>query len=69
MAAHSTVTVRDRVVQTASVHVIEPILDNEFHERSYGFRHGRSCHGALRHVEELLEAGYVFTVCSRSMRI
>jgi RNA-directed DNA polymerase len=55
-------TVRDRVVQTALVHVIEPILDNEFHERSYGFRHGRSCHGALRHVEKLLEAGYVFTV-------
>jgi RNA-directed DNA polymerase len=55
-------TVRDRVVQTALVHVIEPILDNEFHERSYGFRHGRSCHDALRCVEELLEAGYVYVV-------
>jgi len=55
-------TVRDRVVQTALVHVIEPILDNEFHERSYGFRHGRSCHDALRRVEELLEAGHVHVV-------
>jgi RNA-directed DNA polymerase len=55
-------TVRDRVVQTALVHVIEPILDNEFHERSYGFRHGRGCHDALRRVEELLEAGYVYVV-------
>lgn len=55
-------TVRDRVVQTALVHVIEPILDNEFHEQSYGFRHGRSCHAALRRVEELLEAGYVYVV-------
>lgn len=55
-------TVRDRVVQTALVHVIEPILDNEFHERSYGFRHGRSCHDALRRVEELLEGGYVYVV-------
>lgn len=55
-------TVRDRVVQTALVHVIEPILDNEFHEQSYGFRHGRSCHDALRRVEELLEAGYVYVV-------
>ena len=27
-------TVRDRVVQTALVNVIEPIFDNEFHERS-----------------------------------
>lgn len=55
-------TVRDRVVQTALVHVIEPILDNEFHEQSYGFRHGRSSHTALRRVEELLEAGYVYVV-------
>jgi RNA-directed DNA polymerase len=55
-------TVRDRVVQTALVHVIEPILDATFHERSFGFRHGRSCHDALRCVEELLEAGYVYVV-------
>jgi len=55
-------TVRDRVVQTALVHVIEPILDATFHERSYGFRHGRSCHDALRRVEELLDAGNVYVV-------
>jgi len=55
-------TVRDRVVQTAVVHVIEPILDATFHERSYGFRHGRGCHDALRRVEELLAAGYVYVV-------
>jgi RNA-directed DNA polymerase len=55
-------TVRDRVVQTALVHVIEPILDHEFHEQSYGFRHGRSCHQALRRVEELLESGHVYVV-------
>jgi RNA-directed DNA polymerase len=55
-------TVRDRVVQTALVHVLEPILDATFHERSYGFRHGRGCHDALRRVEELLEAGYVYVV-------
>lgn len=55
-------TVRDRVVQTALVNVIEPILDATFHERSYGFRHGRGCHDALRRVEELLEAGYVYVV-------
>ncbi len=54
--------VRDRAVQTALVHVIEPILDATFHERSYGFRHGRGCHDALRCVEGLLEAGYVYVV-------
>lgn len=55
-------TVRDRVVQTALVHVIEPILDATFHERSFGFRHGRGCHDALRSVEDLLNAGYVYVV-------
>jgi RNA-directed DNA polymerase len=55
-------SVRDRVVQTALVHVIEPILDATFHERSFGFRHGRGCHDALRCVEQLLEAGYVYVV-------
>ncbi len=55
-------TVRDRIVQTALVHVIEPILDATFHDRSFGFRHGRGCHHALRCVEKLLEAGYVYVV-------
>lgn len=55
-------TVRDRVVQTALVHVLEPIFDNTFHERSYGFRHGRGCFGALKKIEELLDAGYVYVV-------
>jgi RNA-directed DNA polymerase len=55
-------TVRDRVVQTALVHVIEPILDHTFHERSFGFRRGRGCHDALRVVEAQLEAGNVYVV-------
>jgi RNA-directed DNA polymerase len=55
-------TVRDRVVQTAVVHVLEPILDATLHERSFGFRHGRSCHDALRCVEAWLDAGYVYVV-------
>ena len=55
-------TVRDRVVQTALVHVIEPIFDASFHERSFGFRHGRGCHHALRCVDQLLADGYVYVV-------
>ena len=55
-------TVRDRVVQTALVHVIEPIFDQTFHDRSFGFRRGRSCHDALQVVEEQLDAGKVFVV-------
>lgn len=54
--------VRDRVVQKALVNVIEPILDHTFHDRSFGFRHGRSCRDALRIVEQKLSEGYVYVV-------
>ena len=54
--------VRDRVVQTALVHVLEPIFDVTFSPHSYGFRRGRGCHHALERVEELLESGYVYVV-------
>jgi RNA-directed DNA polymerase len=55
-------SVRDRVVQTALLHVLEPIFDVTFAEHSYGFRHGRGCHQALERVEALLHAGYVHVV-------
>lgn len=55
-------TVRDRVVQKAIVNVIEPILDHQFHERSFGFRRERGAHDALRIVEQKLEEGYVYVV-------
>ena len=55
-------TVRDRVVQRAVLDVIEPILDHQFHDRSFGFRHGVGAHDALRIVEQKLQAGYVYVV-------
>jgi RNA-directed DNA polymerase len=55
-------TIRDRVVQKAVLNVIEPILDHQFHERSFGFRHGRSAHDALRIVEQKIQDGYVYVV-------
>ncbi len=55
-------TVRDRVVQRAMLSVIEPILDHQFHERSFGFRHGVGAHDALRVVEQKLQEGYVYVV-------
>jgi RNA-directed DNA polymerase len=54
--------VRDRVVQTALLHVLEPIFDVTFAEHSYGFRHGRGCHHALERIESLLNEGYVHVV-------
>ena len=54
--------VRDRVVQTALRHVLEPIWEAEFAETSYGFRPGRGCLNALRRVDELLKQGNTFVV-------
>jgi RNA-directed DNA polymerase len=51
-------TVRDRVVQCALRMVLEPIFEREFAPHSYGFRPGRSCHDALRRVNELLQSGH-----------
>jgi RNA-directed DNA polymerase len=55
-------TVRDRLVQAAIVHVIEPIFERDFAEHSYGFRPGRGCKDALRRVDELIRAGYTHVV-------
>lgn len=55
-------TVRDRIVQAAIVHVIEPIFERDFAEQSYGFRPERGCKDALRRVDQLLKAGYTHVV-------
>jgi RNA-directed DNA polymerase len=52
-------TVRDRVVQTTLLQIIEPIFEQKFAEHSYGFRSGRSCHQALHRTKKLLNDGYV----------
>ena len=54
--------VRDRVVQAALRHLLEPIFERDFAEQSYGFRPGRSCLHALQRVEELLTNGYTWVV-------
>lgn len=55
-------TVRDRVVQRAVLHVLEPIFEREFAEHSYGFRPNRGCKDALRRVDGLLKRGYRYVV-------
>jgi RNA-directed DNA polymerase len=51
-------TVRDRVVQTAALLILEPIFEADFEACSYGFRPGRSAHLALKEIQEHLRAGY-----------
>jgi len=52
-------TLRDRVVQTAAVLILEPIFEADFEDCSYGFRPGRSAHQALDRIRESLKTGYV----------
>jgi len=55
-------TVRDRVVETALLHVLQPIFERDFASQSYGFRPGRGCKEALRRVDALLKAGHLWVV-------
>jgi RNA-directed DNA polymerase len=51
-------TVRDRVVQMATLLILEPIFEADFEDCSYGFRPGRSAHQALEEIRGHVEAGY-----------
>ena len=50
-------TVKDRVIQMAVKFIIEPILEVDFRECSYGFRPGRSAHQAIDKVSKYLACG------------
>ncbi len=43
-------TVRDRIVQTAFVLILEPIFEADFTASSHGFRPNKSAHGAIRDI-------------------
>jgi RNA-directed DNA polymerase len=47
-------TVKDRVVQAALKNILEPIFEADFYPVSYGFRPGKSTHGALEHLRMVL---------------
>ncbi|HXV81609.1 MAG TPA: group II intron reverse transcriptase/maturase [Candidatus Binatia bacterium] len=51
-------TVRDRVVQTACLLILEPIFEADFEGCSYGFRPGRNAHQALEEIRGQIRAGY-----------
>ena len=51
-------TVRDRVVQMATLLILEVIFEEDFEDCSYGFRPGRSAHQALAEIRGHLQAGY-----------
>jgi RNA-directed DNA polymerase len=55
-------TVLDRVIQQALLQVLTPILDPTFSDDSYGFRPGRSTHGAVLRAREHMAAGHRWVV-------
>jgi len=50
-------TVKDRVIQQAVKLIIEPILEVDFQNCSYGFRPGRNAHQAIEQVSKYLAFG------------
>jgi RNA-directed DNA polymerase len=50
-------TVRDRVVQTAALLILEPIFEADFRDCSYGYRPARQAHEALAAVLTALREG------------
>lgn len=55
-------TILDRVIQQAISQVLNPIFDPDFSESSFGFRPGRSAHGAIWQVNRYVKSGYKFAI-------
>ena len=55
-------TIRDRVVQMATVLVLEPIFEADLPPEQYAYRPGKSALDALQEVQELLDDGYTDVV-------
>ncbi|WP_245444655.1 group II intron reverse transcriptase/maturase [Microvirga sp. KLBC 81] len=55
-------TVRDRVVQTATKLVLEPIFEADLDESAYGYRPKRSATDAVKEVHRLICRGYTDVV-------
>ncbi|MBE9580235.1 MAG: RNA-directed DNA polymerase, partial [Proteobacteria bacterium] len=54
--------VRDRVVQTAALKIIEPVLEKEFEECSFAYRKGRSVKHAVYKIKEYYDKGYRWVI-------
>jgi group II intron reverse transcriptase/maturase len=50
-------TVLDRFIQQAVLQVLQPMIDPSFSDHSYGFRPGRSAHGAVCQAQRYVQSG------------
>jgi RNA-directed DNA polymerase len=55
-------TIRDRVVQTATKLVLEPIFEADFEDNAYGYRPARGAVDAVKEVHRLICRGYTDVV-------
>jgi RNA-directed DNA polymerase len=54
--------VRDRVAQEVLRLILSPLFERRFHDDSYGFRPGRSCHKAVERVTGLHRQGHTYVL-------
>ncbi|MDT8318913.1 MAG: reverse transcriptase domain-containing protein [Xanthomonadales bacterium] len=55
-------TIKDRVVQTAAVLVLDPIFEADLQPEQYAYRPGRGAQAAVQHVHRLIRNGYTEVV-------
>ena len=52
----------DRLVQQATLRIMQPHFDPHFDRSSHGFRPGKSCHTAIAEAKSYVEEGYMWVV-------
>lgn len=55
-------TIKDRIIQTSTKVVLEPIFEADFLDCSYGFRPNRNAHEALEQIRLWTNKGYNFVI-------
>jgi RNA-directed DNA polymerase len=55
-------TVEDRILQSATKRILEPIFEQKFLDSSFGFRPNRSAHMAIDKIRQDLMDGYNFVI-------
>lgn len=54
--------VRDRVIQQAIVQILSPLYEPHFSDSGFGFRPERSCHDAIKQVQQYVKEGYKIAI-------